>query len=447
MNKKRLTRRDFLKLSAGVGAGSLLAACAPTLPEVTEEVVADTPEAAAAAEKTLIRVWGGNNDIAVTRPFFDRYTARHENVVFELLGQDDLANVARLGLQSGSVDILLNNPGWAQTDPLIRAELLKDMDGYWDKYNWDDRFTDFGKANVSLDGKVYGTPNEQAFIAYMYNVETFRKHGLTGKEDPQTYDEFIEILQVLKDGGEAPIISGLRGDSQTDHIFAPFVQAAVGRKGMEKLIFGDGKWTDPAIVEATNRMIALATDGFYDTSGLALDYTEAFGRFCEGKNPIWTGGVWASAAISDALGGSDNYGFFTVPPWDNSIPIGYPGGIGSLYAIAASSAVADTAADVLDSFFDEEALRMWVEDLKTFPPVKADFSKYELTPQQIKQTQVAQMPDGIGYWLVVYLPPDMLDLFKSGGGGLLNGQVTAEDWLAEMQAGWEKGLEEGTIPR
>ena len=445
MNKKGLTRREFLKLSTMAGAGTLLAACAPTSFNVNEEVVTNTPEATE-ANKTLIRVWGGNKDITDTKPFFDRYTATHENVMFELLNQADY-NAARLVLQSGSVDILLNNPGWAETDPLIRAGLLKDMDGYWDKYNWDDRFTDFGKANVSLNGKVYGTPNEQAFIACMYNAETFRKHGLTGKEDPQTYDEFIKILQVLKDGGEAPIISGLRGDSQTDMIFAPFVQAAVGRKGMEKLLFGDGKWTDPAIVEATNRMIALAKDGFIDMSGLALDYTEAIGRFLEGKNPIWTGGVWANAAISDAFGGSDNYGFFTIPPWDNSIPIGYPGGIGSLYSIAASSAVADTAADVLDSFFDEEALRIWVEDLKIFPPVKADFSKYALTPQQIKQTQVAQMPDGIGYWLVVYLPPDLLDLFKSGGAGLINGQITAEDWLAEMQAGWEKGLKEGTIPR
>src|SRR3990172_830097 len=158
MNKKSLTRRDFLKLSAAAGAGSLLAACAPTLPKVIEEVVTDTPKAAATAEKTLIRVWGGNKDIIDTKPFFDRYTAGHENVVFKLMNQGDY-NAASLVLQSGSVDILLNNPGWAETDPLIRAKLLKDMDGYWDKYHWDDRFTDFGKANVSLDGKVYGTPN------------------------------------------------------------------------------------------------------------------------------------------------------------------------------------------------------------------------------------------------------------------------------------------------
>ena len=156
----------------------------------------------------------------------------------------------------------------------------------------------------------------------MYNAEIFRKHGLTEEEDPQTCDVFTEILQVLKNRNEKPKISGLRGASgQTEHIFAPFVRAAVGRKGVEDAISEDGRATDAPDVEATHRMVDLATEGYLDPDRQELDYTGALGRPSESKNPTWTEGVWGLGIIGQELGSPDNFGIMAVPPWDASIPL------------------------------------------------------------------------------------------------------------------------------
>lgn len=470
----KLSRRRFLKGLAVAAGSTALAACAPKVvketvivekpvekvvekvvketvivagtPKVVEKVVTATP--APESDKVTILVWGSNHDIDITKPFYEAYTAEHENVEFELTAQSQLPQVTKLGLQAESMDILLNNPGWAEQDPLIRAGLLRPLEDYWAQYKWDDVFTDYGKSNISYKGTVFGVPNEVSFISQEYNVPIFRKHGLTGEEDPQTYDEWISILKTLKDGGEKPLIVGLRGGSQTDHIWAPFVQASVGRRGMEKLLFEDGKWTDPGILEATYRCLDVHKAGYIDPDGLALDYTEALARLNAGRNPIWFSGVWANAGIAEALGGVENLGFMTVPPWDESVPLGYPGGVGSVYSVAASSKHADICVDLFNFMFaTEEGQRMWVEDKLTFPPVKADFSKFKLNRLQIKQTEVGKMPDGVGYWLVVYFPPELLDPWRQGFAGVLNEQITPEEWLEEVQRGWEKGLKEGTIPR
>jgi len=268
------------------------------------------------AETPVLRIWGGASDVNGIMNFADQFAEAHGNVDFEPnpMAGDQRVSLGRLGLESNSLDIFLTNTGWTEGDPLIRAGLILSLEEYWSQYNWDDRFTEYGKDNASYEGSPYWIPHNQSFIAYMYNAEVFRKHGLTGEEDPQTYDEYIEILQVLKDGGEKPLISGLRGASgQTDHIWAPYVQAAVGKGGMEDIIYGDGKWTDERLLDGTQRMVSLADQGFLDPDGLGLDYTEAQGRLNEGKNAVWTSGVWALGPIGDALG-VENFGFMTVPP-------------------------------------------------------------------------------------------------------------------------------------
>lgn len=242
-------------------------------------------------------------------------------------------------------------------------------------------------------------------------------------------------------------MTGLRaGAGQTDHIWAPYVQAAIGKSGMEEIIYGDGTWTNERLVEATRRMVDLSDQGFMDLDGLGLDYTECLGRLNEGKNAIWASGVWALAAIGDVVG-VENFGFMTVPPWDESVPLGYPGGIGEAYGIASSSPHADLAAEYFDFVFNQDNVRTWIETLGVFPPVKADVTQYNLTPQQIKMVHMGQQPDGIGYWLFHFIPPDLRDYFLQAGGGLMGGHLEPEDFLEEMQKGWEQGIAQGDIPR
>lgn len=55
---------------------------------------------------------------------------------------------------------------------------------------------------VTIDGKVYGVPEVMHSDGLLYNKRMFRELGL---EVPQTWDEFIEVCESLKEEGIIPI--------------------------------------------------------------------------------------------------------------------------------------------------------------------------------------------------------------------------------------------------
>jgi raffinose/stachyose/melibiose transport system substrate-binding protein len=444
---RKLSRRDVLKGAAALGGlaagASALAACAPTsqAPAATSSVAAT----ATARAKVTLEVWGTTPDLTLGGRLLDAFTAKYPEVTFNRSVQANITTSAKVGLQSGSIDLLVHDPGWGTTNAWAAAGLLQPIDSYWTKYDWDKRITAYGKQGAIYKGKVYGITNEVSFIAPLFYKPAFDKYGLKA---PTTYDEFVKGLDTLKKGGEIPIIAGLRAGAQSGHVFGPFAQAALGRAGLEKLLFGDGKWTDPRLVDAATRMRDLATAGYLDKDAGALDYNESFARFLGKKAAIGMYGVWALSQASEAFGEA-NFDFMTIPPWDSSIPLGYPGGLGSQWSIAASSKYADVAAEFLDFMYSDEGLKIWVEQNQTFPPVKADVTKYKLTPQQRKMTEIISKADtgAVGHWLGPYLPGTLNSTFAQGAAGVVSGQVSPQNWLSDVQKGWEAAIASGAIPR
>lgn len=448
-----LTRgRSVGRLVLFLTLGSALAvACGPaaqsgsSAPGSPTGTATESSAPSAATEPVTIQLWGNNFNMDHAEVLTSAYTASHPEVKFEITRQDDINTAARVGLQSGSLDVLVHDPGLSTTNQWAAAGLLRPIDDYWDQYQWDDRISDYGKAGATYKGQVYGVTNEVSFIAQLYQTSVFEKYSLS---EPTTYDAWVSVLKTLKEGGETPLVAGLRGGSQADHVFTPFLQASVGRDGMEKLLFGDGKWTDPGVVEAANRMVEVARSGYLDKDTLALDYNEAQARFLAGSAAINMNGVWSLSQTEEVFG-EDGYDFMTIPPWDDSVTANYGGGLGSQWSIAASSEHADAIAAYLDWMYSEEGLKIWVEDRQTFPPVKADFTAFDLSRQQLKMADIIAKSDTgtISHWLIVYLPPNVVEIFNQGVSGVVSEQVTPEAWLADMQEGWEAAIADGSLER
>lgn len=444
-------RSTLGRLAVVLTLGAVLAACGPaaqpstSAPSSPASSGTESSAPSAAAEPVTIQLWGNNFNMDHAEVLTSAYTATHPEVTFEITRQDDINTAAKVGLQSCSLDLLVHDPGLSTTNQWAAAGLLRPIDDLWDQYQWDDRITDYGKAGATYKDKVYGVTNEVSFIAQLYRTPVFSKYGLS---EPTTYDDWLNVLKTLKEGGETPLVAGLRGGSQADHVFTPFLQASIGRDGMEKLLFGDGKWTDPGVVEAAKRMAEVARAGYLDKDTLALDYNEAQARFLADAAAINMNGVWSLAQTEEVFG-EDGYDFMTIPPWDDSVTPNYGGGLGSQWSIATCSERANEIAAFLDWMYSDEGLKIWVEDRQTFPPVKADFTAFDLSRQQLKMADIIARSDTgtISYWLIVYLPPNVVDIFNQGVSGVVSGQVTPEVWLADMQEGWEAAIADGSLER
>ena len=84
---QRLSRRQFLKVSSLVGAGTLAAACSPAAPTVSSDTKEQPTSNAAAPAKTKITFqhWGNALEAAGYKNVLDTFMAKYPNIEAEQL--------------------------------------------------------------------------------------------------------------------------------------------------------------------------------------------------------------------------------------------------------------------------------------------------------------------------------------------------------------------------
>ena len=189
---QRLTRRQFMRLSALVTGGVLVAACAPAAP-------GSAPAGAqATGEKSAITVWGAT-------------TPTQQGVVnaFQTANPDITVELAELG------EAVYGNPKYvtavaAGTGPTVAYQNRHTFHQFASRKLYraiDDLFTrdglkkeDFPPTQleeVSWDGALYGLPYVVDTRYFFYNRKHFEEVGLDPDTPPATWDDLIEYTQKL----------------------------------------------------------------------------------------------------------------------------------------------------------------------------------------------------------------------------------------------------------
>src|SRR5690606_40116177 len=71
---------------------------------------------------------------------------------------------------------------------------------------------------------------------------------------PETWEEFLNVCQVLQDAGIQPIILGARDNFQGGWLFGNLIQSSAGRELMTEVIYGDGDFTHPDILRGAEML-------------------------------------------------------------------------------------------------------------------------------------------------------------------------------------------------
>ena len=82
---------------------------------------------------------------------------------------------------------------------------VQEVGDIWSKHHLDQRITASAKSTVTINGKIYGLPVHYYHWGIYYNRKVFSKHGLS---EPQTWQQFIEVCETLKQQKITPITFG-----------------------------------------------------------------------------------------------------------------------------------------------------------------------------------------------------------------------------------------------
>jgi len=203
MEKRRLSRREFLKVAGLASAGSVLAACGgqPTDTPATEEAPSDAP---VAAEPTTFLFWfqAENHEPEYSSRVDELNDKFNIDLTYEVMSRDAMTQKfpATLMAGSGFPDIIEQNAddvvGFLKGDDSIIP--FVDLKPGLEASPYADQVLRTRFDRYSKDGRYYGAPHDVHPVVMLYNDRAWKEFGID-LATISTYEEFLDAAEVVAD--------------------------------------------------------------------------------------------------------------------------------------------------------------------------------------------------------------------------------------------------------
>jgi raffinose/stachyose/melibiose transport system substrate-binding protein len=323
-----MSRKIFALLSVVLIAAFALSACGtpatPTTAAVAPTAAAEQPTAApqpTTAPKVTINWWHittKDPGLTIWKKTADAYMAAHPNVEIKITVLENEAFKTKLTtvLQSGNPPDIFQSWGGGDMNQQVTAGLLKDVTPDLDANGaaWRNSFAPGALAVYAYQGKNYGVPWDMGMVGWWYNKDLFTKAGIASP--PTTWTEFLADVKKLKAAGITPISLG-EGDKWPGmHIWSYLATRIGGQAAFDAAYSRKGSFTDPAFVQAGDRLKELIALDPFQAGYLAATHDEMQATFGNGKAAMELSGQWApsvESANSVDKRGVANLGLFNFP--------------------------------------------------------------------------------------------------------------------------------------
>jgi raffinose/stachyose/melibiose transport system substrate-binding protein len=351
-------------------------------------------------------------------------------------------------------DLFYYDAGPAFLGPLVEAGLVADLTKEYAARGWDKSLVAWPVERVTYGNKIWGVPNEIEYTNVYVDLAVLDQLGMkdklvADKDHPElltlkSLDDFKAILEESKARGIVPIAFGNRDPGRGGHLFSYFLTLTAGKDLVDKILFGDGRWDDPKVIDAWKLYKDYSTAGYYPPSPNAISYDEGNALFFNGAATTNITGTWLVGDIMGQVADPSKIDFFMLPSASPDLPLSAAAGIGSTFAVAEKSANKKLALDFLDFIMSKDAGKRWLKEASIVPPIKdIDIKGLDLPPMMQRVVEGATLP--LSYNLDVVMPAEWNDAMKTGTQSLLDGSSTPEDVAAKMEQAWEKAKAEGRI--
>lgn len=323
----------------------------------------DSGRDAAEGARTL-EVWTpeSGNRLQLVQQRAEQFSAAHPDVKVNFTIRDFGSYPAQLKLALASdsaPDVVIGNLGWSLDGPLIKAGMLRALDGWAQRYGWDNRYPEVAQRQMrfSADGKqfgrgpIFGIPYAADVIGWFYNVSKLKALNIGV---PATLGDLEGSFESARRAGEVPIMLGNKEQWPGLHLFYLVSDELVSAREINGVVFGDRsvRWTAPGFVASARKLAQWHASGYITAGTNSMSADDAVARFIRGSGVFLPAGSWNAAELAAAMG--DGVAFFLTPPVRKGEPSRATGSIGYGWHITTASRQADLAAEFID-FMTQEA--------------------------------------------------------------------------------------------
>lgn len=259
---------------------------------------------------------GGNDEDLPINKVIKDFEAKHEDVKVTIVGysMDDLlksftaANMAKKGPDLVAL--------WAGSSTLGMQDVLLDLTPYLteeEKTNLDvsaltHKNNDFNNA---LIGVPFGLP--ATGVMYM-NKQIFEENGL---QVPTTWDELIEISDILVSKGITPLMLGDKDGYTSTWVIASLLANLLGPNDIKNLGNSKEKISDKNFTNSLKLWKEYVDAGYTNPDYLTKSDGDAIEAFVQGKSAMVIHGNWA---LSEFKSMGDNIEITKIPAYSKDAP-------------------------------------------------------------------------------------------------------------------------------
>lgn len=427
---KAVSRKDFLRLGgAGLAGAALLgtAGCGGGSQGDVVRFLTGTAETTSQEREQ-------ENLVTMFEEKYPRYDMEREAIPGE-----DMRTVLKTRLQGGEPpDVFTYGTGPGFGGVLADVGLLSPMGAAYKKNGW--KVFDWAKQRATYGGAVYGFPSQVEEIIVYYNKDLV-------PEKPRTLEDLRAIADEVKGRGKIPFAFGDQEQWPAGHQFSIGVSNVLGREGLDDILYGDGRWDIPEVVEAVDLFFKdFVESGYYPEGVNALTYDDSNALFFSGDAAMLPTGTWLVSAIAETVQEFE-VDFFTFPSINGS-GISPPAGLGDGYFVSKDAANPEAAIKFIDFLQQEDTARHSMEVFNTIPAHPVDLRGLdvpELFKSVLGDLSESTEEGAFGYNLDVLTPLNFNEVMFTGFQEVLNGDRTPQEQVKELQAAWEKAKKQGKI--
>jgi raffinose/stachyose/melibiose transport system substrate-binding protein len=430
---RAVSRKDFLRLG-GVGlAGVALlgaAGCGGSRSEVVR-FLDETTETTALERAVQDIIQGFENQ----NPNID--------VQREAMTTEDIRTAIQTRLRSERPpDVFSYDTGPGFGGVLAEAGLLRPLERAYIENGWD--IYEWAKQGVTYNATHYGVPDRLDEIIVYYNRSLFNR---LGAEEPKTLDDLRGIADELNGRGIIPLSFGNREQWPAGHLFSIAASNLLGRRGLDDILYGDGRWDAPEVVTAIDLIFRdFVESGYYPKSPNATTYDGANTLFYSGEAAMLPTGTWLVSEIVQAVQEFE-VGFFPFPSIDGS-GISPPVGVGAGLFVATHAKNPEGAIKFIDYLQQDDTARFDIEKFNTIPahPVGTEgLDVPELFKQVLEDLSQSPQAEAFGYNIDILAPQDFNEAMYTGFQEVMNGARSPEEQPEALQQAWEEAKKAGNV--
>ncbi|WP_078434768.1 extracellular solute-binding protein [Metabacillus halosaccharovorans] len=419
----------------------LLAACGLNGGGSTEQATSETEKSESNGGKTTLEFWHidpGEREV-VYEEAVKRFEENHPDVEVKMLQipNDAYKQKLSVAMSGNKAPDVFHSWGGGWLKNFVDQGKVYDITESTDKSH----FNELALNNATYDGKIYGLPLGLSLDVVFYNKEIFDEYGLKA---PKTYDEWLNVIDTLKENDIIPIALANQTKWPGAYHFMNFASRIAGPELFESALNREGRgFDDPAYVEAGKYIQDLVKRDAFNPGFNGVPYDEG-----QGRQLLYTG----QAAMMDMTISFVNNVRQEAPEFEEKLDFflypTVPGGkgdqthvganTGPVWSVAQNSKNPDLAAELANELASAETAQNYTDRTGALTGVKDIVPNDEFTKRfydVVEQATHLQMPYD------QTLPPELAELHKDTTQAIFGLDMTPEEAAKKMEEKAKEVLE------